>query len=256
MTAVPAISHTGAPPGPVPAAPGLDLVRVFRFTGADSTSGPHEIGLFDTQTAAIHGDLDPGWQAGKPFVTYHDMAQRAHDELDLTGVDLVVVVDATPDCRHQSLPACLLSHLMGTDPLIVGITDQGATAPFTALRLAHDRVRSGSAAKALVLVLEQSTLPPEDGSPAPDGDTAVALLLTAGGALPISRPQVAPEPGAWTGGLPEHPGHACAGPWVALAEHLAAAEWGGVLLTARDERYSAGVVVTVPAPVRELELTR
>lgn len=252
---MPAVSHTGAPPGPVPAAPGLDLIEVFRFTAADSTTGPHEKGLFDTQTTAIHGPLDPSWQTGKPFVTYHDMAQRVFDSLDLSGVDLVVVVDATPDCRHQSLPACLLSYLMGTDPLIVGITDQGPTAPFTALRVAYDRVRSGSAGKALVLVLEQSTLPPEDDSPAPVGDTAVALLLTAGGALPISRPQVARDAGAWTGGLSAQPGYGCAGPWVALAEHLPAAEWGGVLVTCQDERYSAGIVVTVPAPAAALATT-
>ena len=251
MTDVPAVSHTGPPPGPVPAAPGLDLVDVHRFTAADSTAGPHEIGLFDTQTAAIHGDLDRAWQAGKPFVTYHDMVRRIAGETDLSGVDLVVVVDASPDCRHQSLPACLLSELMGTDPLIIGITDQGPTAPFTALRIAHDRLRAGLSGKALVLVMEQSTLPPEDGSPAPHGDTAVAMLLRPGGALPISRPQVAPITTAWTGGLAVEPGYVCAGPWVALADHVAEADWGGVLVTAQDERYSAGLVVTVPA--RELE---
>ncbi|GAA4435740.1 hypothetical protein ACFQV2_21980 [Actinokineospora soli] len=273
MTGVPATGHTGPPPGPAPAAPGLDLVSVHRFTAADSTSGPHEIGLFDTQTAAIHGPLDPAWQAGKPFVTFHDMARRVHAEVDLTGVDLVVVVDASPDCRHQSLPACHLSDLMGSDPLIIGITDQGPTAPFTALRVAYDRVAAGRSGAALVLVLEQSTLPPEDGSPAPDGDTAVALLVRPGGQLPISRPRITPSTGrthldamsdagsTLTGWMPSTyvdavPGHVCAGPWVALAAHLADAQRGGVLVAGRDLRYSAEVVVGVPAPVRELEYSR
>ena len=35
---------------------------------------------------------------------------------ELAGVDLAITVDASPDCRHQSFPACLLKDLLDQRP--------------------------------------------------------------------------------------------------------------------------------------------
>jgi hypothetical protein len=144
---------------------------------------------------------------------------------------------------------------------VLGISEQGVAGPFTALRTAAEMIAGGVARRALILVLEQSTLPP--GGPRPAADLAVALLLSAEGDGPLlGRPTVTVsgrfetaaealsprtgaderaeaefglaartlvlgealadlEPAPGVSVLRSEPGHPCAGVWLALAELLA-----------------------------------
>ncbi|MFF9158689.1 hypothetical protein ACF081_00395 [Streptomyces longwoodensis] len=229
---MPAIRTTRRTPAPAePAGPRLEHAVPFRFSAADRDPSPGDPQPYVDHLRALHraaGTPDPtvalDWLTGGARVSYHDMARVVVERLgaELAGVDLVVTVDASPDCRHQSFPACLLAAVLPGDPLVLGISEQGVAGPFTALRLAHDQLRAGLRRRALVLVVEQSTLPP--GSFAgPVEDVAVALLLDAGpGPGPrLERPEVGVTgrgPGAAPAAVPGHP---CAGAWLTLADQLA-----------------------------------
>ncbi|TXL89753.1 hypothetical protein [Streptomyces sp. IB2014 016-6] len=247
------------------AGPSIERVVPFAFTAADS--GGNDTRAYRDHVESVYGALpDFSWLEDGTAVSYHDMARVIARELaaELADVDLVITVDASPDCRHQSFPSCLLSDLMPGDPMLLGISEQGVAGPFTALRVAYDRLADGSSRRALVLVMEQSTLPPDDRAVRPARDVAVALLLGPDGAIPLERPVVtvdglraadgrrtagAPEPAedgsdgpyapradgivagaGLTGPLPDtvlaraEPGHPCAGVWLALAGLLERAD--------------------------------
>ncbi|WP_141208956.1 hypothetical protein [Streptomyces griseorubiginosus] len=233
---MPVIRTARPTPAPAePAVPRLEHVVAFRFSAADRSPSPGDPQPYVDHLRALHraaGSPDPtvelAWLTEGARVSYHDMVRVVVERMRarLDDVDLVVTVDASPDCRHQSFPACLLGAALPGDPLVLGISEQGVAGPFTALRLAHDQLRAGLRRRALVLVVEQSTLPP--GSFAgPVQDVAVALLLGNGpGPGPrLERPEVgitgrgleaAPAPPASTDA------HLCAGVWLTLAD-----QWAG-----------------------------
>ncbi len=272
---MPTMQHTGPPRGPATAVPAIECIVPFSFDAADRSAGPEDVTYFQNHLESLYGPFDDlDWLTNGTLVSYHDMVRRVVRELGplLTGVDLVITVDASPDCRHQSLPGCLLSDLIGGDPLMLGVSEQGIAGPFTALRIATDRMRAGLSRRALVLLMEQSTLPPEHGVVLPSRDTAVALLLAPDGALPLSRPIItvtgvvpdSPSPDALAGPAVPDPvadspvalvfgaglsdvapdrdgatviraddGHPCAGVWLALARYLEqGAPSGGSVLVA------------------------
>ncbi|MCI3222561.1 hypothetical protein [Streptomyces sp. NP-1717] len=247
------------------AGPSIERVIPFAFTAADS--GGNDTRPYRDHVESVYGTLqDFSWLKDGTAVSYHDMARVIARELaaDLVDVDLVITVDASPDCRHQSFPSCLLADLMPGDPMLLGVSEQGVAGPFTALRIAYDRLADGSSRRALVLVMEQSTLPPDDRAVRPARDVAVALLLGPDGAIPLERPVVTvdgrrtaggPEPAedgpdgpyapygpyasradgviagaGLTRPLPDavlaraEPGHPCAGVWLALAGLLEEAD--------------------------------
>ncbi|MHC3455195.1 beta-ketoacyl-[acyl-carrier-protein] synthase family protein [Streptomyces prasinus] len=270
-----------------PSGPRLERVVPFRFSAADRPPGHRDQRPYVDHMRALHraaGAPDPtedlGWLTGGPGVSYHDMVRVVVERLgdDLAGIDLVVTVDVGPDCRHQSFPACLLGAALPGDPLVLGISEQGVAGPFTALRIAHDQLRAGLRRRALVLVLEQSTLPP-DSPGRPREDVAVALLLGDGTGPRLGRPEVdvvgravdavprqkaphavgpprvsgpAPAPVA----APRRPG---AGVWPALAhlmEHSGGRPRtadGRLVIAERDPvlPYACRVTLTWPAPARE-----
>ncbi|MFD5895311.1 hypothetical protein [Streptomyces sp. NPDC060366] len=247
------------------AGPSIERVIPFAFTAADS--GGNDTRPYRDHVESVYGALpDFSWLEDGTAVSYHDMARVIARELaaDLVDIDLVITVDGSPDCRHQSFPSCLLADLMPGDPMLLGISEQGVAGPFTALRIAYDRLADGSSRRALVLVMEQSTLPPDDRAVRPARDVAVALLLGPDGAIPLERPVVtvdglraadgrrtagAPKPAeegadrpyapradgviagaGLTGPLRDtvlaraEPGHPCAGVWLALAGLLERAD--------------------------------
>ncbi|MFH8800940.1 hypothetical protein ACH4F6_15285 [Streptomyces sp. NPDC017936] len=270
-----------------PSGPRLERVVPFRFSAADRFPGPRDQRPYVDHVRALHraaGAPDPtedlGWLTGGSGVSYHDMVRVVVERLadDLAGVDLVVTVDAGPDCRHQSFPACLLGAALPGDPLVLGISEQGVAGPFTALRIAHDQLRAGLRRRALVLVLEQSTLPP--GSPGrPPEDVAVALLLGDGAGPRLERPEVdvvgrvadaVPRREALHAvGRPRASGPApapeaavhrpCTGVWLALAhlmEHSGGRPQpadGRLVVAERDPvlPYACRLTLTWPAPARE-----
>ncbi|WP_330172419.1 hypothetical protein OG875_01720 [Streptomyces sp. NBC_01498] len=257
------------------AGPTVERVIPFAFTAADS--GGNDTRPYRDHVESVYGALpDFSWLEEGSAVSYHDMARVIAGELaaELADVDLVITVDGSPDCRHQSFPGCLLADLMPGDPMLLGISEQGVAGPFTALRVAYDRLADGSSHRALVLVMEQSTLPPDGRAVRPARDVAVALLLGPGGAMPLERPVVTVDrrnaadvagPAGDGAGMPyapradgvvagagltglggQHgdpvlaraePGHPCAGVWLALAGLLERADGrpgGQVLIADRD----------------------
>jgi hypothetical protein len=291
---VPVMRRAGLHSGPAAAGdaagPRLERVVPFAFTAADRTAGPRDLQAFRDHVESIHGPMDDfSWLDDGPAVTYHDMARAVARELagELDGVDLVITVDAGPDCRHQSFPGSVLGELIPGDPLIMGVGDQGVVGPFTALRLAVDLLAAGSCRRALVLITEQSTVAPTAWAARARHDVAVALLLGPDGAMGLDRPVVtvtgragATPPvempaartqrsadagalvaGAGLGDLRPGPGvalaraedgHPCAGVWLALARFL---ERGGpvtgqVLVADQDPvlPYLGSVLITLPAP--------
>lgn len=210
------------------AGPSIERVIPFAFTTADS--GGNDTRPYRDHVESVYGALpDFSWLEDGTAVSYHDMARVIARELaaDLVDIDLVITVDGSPDCRHQSFPSCLLADLMPGDPMLLGISEQGVAGPFTALRIAYDRLADGSSRRALVLVMEQSTLPPDDRAVRPARDVAVALLLGPDGAIPLERPVVtvdglrAPD-GRRTAGAPEPAGEGTDGPYAPGADGVIA----------------------------------
>ncbi|MFC4147661.1 hypothetical protein ACFO0M_15500 [Micromonospora mangrovi] len=277
---MPVLRRLGEPTGPAApgdaAGPALERIVPFTFTDPAPPPDPADMTPFIDHMESLYGRFtDLSWLTGGTVVSYHDMVRAVVRELGpaLTDVDLVITVDASPDCRHQSFPGALLAELLPGEPLMMGISEQGVAGPFTALRVAHHQLRTGGARRALVLVMEQSTLPPDDAAVRPTRDVAVALLLGGSGGVAVDAPTLTVTrtdavagpavdadllvAGAHVDDLPAgvpvrraEPGHPCAGVWLALAELLATAPAGGrVLVVDRDPvlPYRCAVTLTVPA---------
>ncbi|WP_117212768.1 hypothetical protein [Allorhizocola rhizosphaerae] len=221
---MPVLQRLGQPCGPAApgaARPALERVVPFSFGGG---AVPEHIGPFREHMESLYGPFDdPSWLERGTFVGYHEMVRVIATELagGLAGVDLAITVDARPDCRLQSMPGSIIARLVPGEPLIVGISEQGVAGPFLALRIAFDRIAHGGSTRALILIMEQATLPPDSAPVRPSRDLAVALLVGPDGPIRLGRPQISVTRGdgpvqahtAW----PEHP---CAGAWLALASHL------------------------------------
>ncbi|HWO65289.1 MAG TPA: hypothetical protein VNO31_35155 [Umezawaea sp.] len=123
--------------------------------------------------------------AGTTFTT---MAQNLVAELDLgeDRVDLALVAHSTPDLDCRLSAATYLSEELTNGPLVFALSDSGTCAPFTALKLAGDYAKRHGHRRALVLVLDQSTLPYEVEGSAPQGNAGVAILLEDKGSAGLS----------------------------------------------------------------------
>jgi hypothetical protein len=95
-------------------------------------------------------------------------------------IGLALVAHMTPDVDCRFAAATYLSEVLPGGPLSFAVSDSGRCTPFAALRLAGDYAARQGYRHALVLLLDQATLPyvtaaaPEDD---PVGDAGVALLL-------------------------------------------------------------------------------
>ena len=106
------------------------------------------------------------------------------------AIDLLVLAYDVPDVQPGRQTSLYLSHVCPGRPLAFAICDQGIAAPYTAVRLATEYLRSGDYKRALVIVVEQATLhyelveEPDRTSPVvlPNRSTAVALLCDGLGA--------------------------------------------------------------------------
>ncbi len=136
--------------------------------------------------------------------TFTEMAQEIAAELIDGGAEanqiepfgLAVVAHNTPDAE-PGWPASYLSGALPGEPLAFAVADQGAAAPFTALRIAADysgtiqsgTVQSGGAERraALVLIMDQTAVVPDrrlpPGTVPPGRDHAVALAFEPAGQL-------------------------------------------------------------------------
>lgn len=94
------------------------------------------------------------------------------------AVDLIVLAHAVPDVTPGRATAAYLSHLCPGNSMAFAVCDQGTAAPFTGLKIISEYARTGGCPRALLLILEQATLPYDapPGTAVPDAHTGVALL--------------------------------------------------------------------------------
>ena len=176
----------------------------------------------------VYGEGQPtDWLDAGPGRDYPTMIRAARAALAERGllddVRLVVLVVTTPDLQHERLLGGFVADLFDDRPYTFCVTEQGLAGPFTALRLAHEELAHGGpqgvglGGDALVLVLEQCTLPPT-ATRVPARDRVVALVVGHDGAgRPVEalsvaraprgpRPDAAPAGGAvaWGGPVPDH----------------------------------------------------
>ncbi|MDF3292664.1 hypothetical protein [Streptomyces silvisoli] len=194
--------------------------------------------------------------------TFHDMIETVLERLGplVQGLDAAVLANATPDAE-PGFPMPYIEHALGGIGTVFAVSDQGAAATFTALRLAAHTLPPGANGRALVVVMDQARV--LSGPPMPDDirplcDSAVALVLEGDGRLgvpeisqhvgvptseivghlsaaagqadrvtAICRPELAPY---WAKAdvaadlVPVPGGLPCTGPWAALAKYRATAQ--------------------------------
>ncbi|MFV2102042.1 hypothetical protein [Micromonospora sp. LOL_024] len=134
--------------------------------------------------------------------SYTTMASTVVAELTrrVRGLQRIVLAFATPDIDSRASAGCYLVEAVPGRPTVFCVSDQGVTAPFTALRLAADHLRdAGPDDRTGLLVLDQRNVPWEvDGSerlPAEDVAVAYALRPTVpgeAGTLLAQRTEVSP----------------------------------------------------------------
>lgn len=200
---MPAFRRDDASRGRPVAAPRLSSALTLNFTREDRATEPNAMWAYKRHWNFLTGgELDYGWLESAPAVSYHDMAAgvgRALGPDTLAEVDLIVFAMTVADCRHASMAGALLAGMTDNDAHVLGVSEQGVAAPFTALRIATGQLASGARRRALVVVAEQSTLPPcPVAGTRPERDAAVALVLDAGpgpGAR-VGTPQLTVDRGA------------------------------------------------------------
>jgi hypothetical protein len=118
--------------------------------------------------------------------TYGEMAAELIGDLVPPDepVDLLVLAFAIPDLRPGRATATYLSHVCPGGPLAFAVCDQGSAAAFTGLRLAREYLRGPGCERALLLVVEQATLPYStvEYAAVPERHAAVGLLCGRSGA--------------------------------------------------------------------------
>ncbi|WP_371483643.1 hypothetical protein [Kitasatospora sp. NBC_00315] len=138
-------------------------------------------------------ELDPG-ALGPDAVhrggqVYGEMAEALIRATVPAGesVDLLVLAYSVPDITPGRATTTYLSHVCPGTPMAFAVSDQGPASAFTALRLVDAYARSGGLRRALLLVVEQDSLPYDPGVPVnmPTGSRGVALLF--GEPLPGER---------------------------------------------------------------------
>jgi hypothetical protein len=112
---------------------------------------------------------------------YPDMVPELLDDLGAEPFDVVVLAAAVPDLDPWRSAATRLNDVLPGSPLLFEVSDQGSGATFTALRLAGEYAARHGYRRALVLGMDQKTLPYETGEAVLGGDAAVALVLERGG---------------------------------------------------------------------------
>lgn len=158
-------------PGPgEPAADPVHTARLRRYL--TDLLHPYGLGL-------DAGALD---EAARPVGrSYGEMAEALIRAVVPEGeaVDLLVLAHAVPDITPGRATTTRLSHVCPGTPMAFAVSDQGAASAFTALRLVDAYARSGGLRRALLLVVEQDSLPYDPGVPVvvPAGSRGVALLF-------------------------------------------------------------------------------
>lgn len=106
-------------------------------------------------------DVDEALLREAPHVRHQDLVEllAGADGIRDFEPDLVVVAHALPDVTPFTAVAPHLDHLLGGGSVNFGIHQQGLAAPFTALRAVSAFQRGRRSERAVLAVLEQTTLP-------------------------------------------------------------------------------------------------
>ncbi|MFF0719034.1 MULTISPECIES: hypothetical protein [unclassified Micromonospora] len=170
----------------LPVRPAASAARTFRGNGPIEDDGLDRY-LAD-MVGAYGRSYDPEFLAKAQVTSYTTMASTVVAELT-PGVDTlrrIVLAFATPDIDSRASAGCYLVEAAPGRPTVFCVSDQGVTAPFTALRLAADHLRDAAAdARTALVVLDQRNLPWEvdatERVPAEDVAVAYAFRPTAPG---------------------------------------------------------------------------
>ncbi|UWE07785.1 serine/threonine-protein kinase [Actinacidiphila bryophytorum] len=159
------------------------------------------------------------------------------------AVDLLVLAYAVPDIAPGRATTTRLSHVCPGAPMAFAVTDQSATAPFTALRLIRAYACAAGMSRALLLIAEQPSVPYDAGLPRtlPLTSTALAFLLGPASPLPLTLPTALPARGG-AGGVTPLPARGRVG-----ADTVLPALGGADAATALPAPGGVGGV-TLPAP--------
>lgn len=126
-------------------------------------------------------------------------AGSGYDHVEIAGAliepefahrpDLIVVAQALPDLLPFKVVAPWLDHRLGGGARCLGISQAGAQAPFLALRTVAAYRYASASSLALLVFLEQSTLPA--AHPVADGrdlaDSGVALVVSDSGGWKVTQ---------------------------------------------------------------------
>ncbi|MBQ1026062.1 hypothetical protein [Micromonospora sp. C95] len=144
---------------------------------------PEHDRIYFTNLLASYGLPAPDHFAAAGRVTFTELVAALLSDLgaQLSPFDLALMTSVTSD-SELGWPMCYLRHVLPDTGLAFAVADQGVVAPFTALHLAVQRVRTGGARRVLLVMLDQAALL-HDGQ-VPDrmrveGNAGVALALDA-----------------------------------------------------------------------------
>jgi hypothetical protein len=192
------VYHAAAPAGgtaPAPARLGVSGAWRQAFGSASDCARDPALRAYMADMLRPYG-LDLAEDRLTDGQSYGEMAAEllVRELADEDPVDLLVFAFAVPDVAPWRATASYLSHRCPGQPFAFAVCDQGVVAPFTALRLIRDYVRTGGCRRALLVVAEQAALPYQrtgtasGAAPAvvPASHAVVALLFDQGARPPQS----------------------------------------------------------------------
>jgi hypothetical protein len=167
--------YVSTPPRPtsVAGAPAPSLLTINHLTLGPS-DGPH-VTEYPPRPAALRYLADMVTPYGVPYSeqtfldgnhnSYAYLGERLLAEAGIAP-ELLLVAHATADCEPGRSLSGHLSTVCPGDPLLFAVSDQGDLSPFSALRILRQYVAAGWRRDAMLLILDQSTLPYPSGRPA------------------------------------------------------------------------------------------
>jgi hypothetical protein len=171
---------------------------VDRTFGAGGPFGNEDEIYFTDLMDAYGLECRPAWFGGRRNA-FREMVEAMVPSLEPPGAgfDVAVLTGVTPDAQ-PGFPIARLHALLPHLGVGYAVADQGVVAPFTALRLLGDGLRADGGARALMLVVEQSTFLHDEPVPARlrvDRDSAVALVFGTDSDIALHPPELAPTAG-------------------------------------------------------------
>jgi len=176
------------PPASPPLRRDLHLVRAVRrgFTGpaeflADPGNRARAATYVADMTAAYPGEVPAASGTPPSPVPGHSYGEMAEALIGSAvsadePVDLLVLAFSVHDVRPGRQTAAYLSHVTPGAPMAFAVCDQGSAAAFSGLRIAREYAASAGVRRALLIVVEQASLPYRCPAPVPSRHRGVAML--------------------------------------------------------------------------------